>query len=280
MDDSDWYSAEVYVRGTNLLAKFNKQSGNVKTDYIYYTQNAHGDVVNLTDADGEIVKSYTYDAFGVEVDPNSGDVNVFRFCGEYFDTETGIIYLRARYYQASIGRFISRDSYTGKNSDPLSLNLYTYCRNNPIFYFDPFGHSYSNGKKDYVRDIIDSGAEKTREKNKTTITGRTEDSANQKKTYAYQECDDSFWGGLQCIRKAIGNSTTFEMGSGLGIGGSIKIGQTEVSLLVVPIRNEQVYSSVKTKNNCTGLFSIGISALDDILGASAEAKYTAPVKKK
>ena len=144
MDDSDWYSAEVYVRGTNLLAKFSKQSGNVKTDYQYYTQNAHGDVVNLTDEDGAVTKSYTYDAFGVEVDPNSGDVNAFRFCGEYFDTETGTIYLRARYYQASIGRFISRDSYKGKNTDPLSLNLYTYCYNNPIIYTDPSGHKISD----------------------------------------------------------------------------------------------------------------------------------------
>ena len=144
MDDSDWYSAEVYVRGTNLLAKFSKQSGNVKTDYQYYTQNAHGDVVDLTDEDGAVTKSYTYDAFGVEVDPNSGDVNAFRFCGEYFDTETGTIYLRARYYQASIGRFISRDSYKGKNTDPLSLNLYTYCYNNPIIYTDPSGHKISD----------------------------------------------------------------------------------------------------------------------------------------
>ena len=45
---------------------FSKQSGNVKTDYQYYTQNAHGDVVDLTDADGEIVKLYIYDVFGVE----------------------------------------------------------------------------------------------------------------------------------------------------------------------------------------------------------------------
>ena len=76
----------------------------------------------------------------MEVNPDSGDANVFRFCGEYFDTETGTIYLRARYYQASIGRFISRDSYVGKNSDPLSLNLYTYCHNNPLLYTDPSGH--------------------------------------------------------------------------------------------------------------------------------------------
>ena len=140
MDDSDWYSAEVYVRGTNLLAKFSKQSGNVKTDYQYYTQNAHGDVVNLTDADGAITKSYTYDAFGVEKNINDSDTNAFRYCGEYYDAESGTIYLRARYYNPITGRFISRDSYAGKKEDPLSLNLYTYCYNNPLIYIDPSGH--------------------------------------------------------------------------------------------------------------------------------------------
>ena len=141
MDDSDWYSAEVYVRGTNLLAKFSKQSGNVKTDYRYYTQNAHGDVVNLTDAQGAITKSYKYDAFGVEQNIDDSDSNAFRYCGEYYDSELGTIYLRARYYDPTIGRFISRDSVTGENTDPLSLNLYTYCHNNPIIGTDPSGHA-------------------------------------------------------------------------------------------------------------------------------------------
>ena len=140
MDDSDWYSAEVYVRGTNLLAKFSKQSGNVKTDYQYYTQNAHGDVVNLTDSTGAITKSYKYDAFGVEQNIDDADDNAFRYCGEYFDAETGTIYLRARYYNPTIGRFISRDSVTGEKTDPLSLNLYTYCHNTPIIGTDPSGH--------------------------------------------------------------------------------------------------------------------------------------------
>ena len=140
MDDSDWYSAEVYVRGTNLLAKFSKQSGNVKTDYQYYTQNAHGDVVNLTDSTGAITKSYKYDAFGVEQNVDDADDNAFRYCGEYFDAETGTIYLRARYYNPTIGRFISRDSVTGEKTDPLSLNLYTYCHNTPIIGTDPSGH--------------------------------------------------------------------------------------------------------------------------------------------
>ena len=59
-----------------------------------------------------------------------------------FDAETGTIYLRARYYNPTTGRFISRDSFAGRNSDPLSLNRYTYCRNNSIIFIDPSGYSY------------------------------------------------------------------------------------------------------------------------------------------
>ena len=194
MDDSDWYSAEVYVRGTNLLAKFSKQSGNVKTDYQYYTQNAHGDVVNLTDADGAITKSYTYDAFGVEQNIDDADTNAFRYCGEYYDSETGTIYLRARYYDPSMGRFISRDSYAGKNSDPLSLNRYTYCHNNPIFYADPKGHSawtkFQEAAFAVEHPFIASkiGTAKPDDANSNTISSRAARFAiNSKVSYNYKK---------------------------------------------------------------------------------------------
>ena len=137
--DNQFYEADCYIRGTNLVAKYNYRNGD-KSEYTYYTQNAHGDVVNLTNADGEVVKSYTYDAFGVEKNIDDTDTNAFRYCGEYFDTETSTIYLRARYYNPSIGRFISRDSFAGKNEDPLSLNRYTYCHNNPVIGVDPSGN--------------------------------------------------------------------------------------------------------------------------------------------
>ena len=156
--DNQFYEADCYIRGTNLVAKYNYWNGK-KTEYTYYTQNAHGDVVNLTDKDGKVTKSYRYDAFGVEKNIDENDTNAFRYCGEYFDKETATVYLRARYYNPSTGRFINRDSYLGKRSDPLSLNLYTYCRNNPIRYIDPSGHSYAtlpNGDKMSINSASDA----------------------------------------------------------------------------------------------------------------------------
>jgi RHS repeat-associated protein len=65
--------------------------------------------------------------------------NPFKYTGEIQDDESGLIYLRARYYDPSVHRFITEDTYEGKIDNPLSLNLYTYVTNNPLIYIDPSG---------------------------------------------------------------------------------------------------------------------------------------------
>ena len=61
--------------------------------------------------------------------------NRFGFTGEQYDPVAGMYYLRARFYNPVIGRFIQEDTYYGDG-----LNLYTYCHNNPVRYVDPSGH--------------------------------------------------------------------------------------------------------------------------------------------
>ena len=143
LNDRDSVIAEIlgtditasYLRGINLVAMVDPQD---EFEW-YYHFNYHGDVTELTNASGIVVKSYKYDAFGIEenIDPN--DINPFRYTAEYFDKETGTIYLRARYYDPSIGRFLNQDSYLGNPNDPLSLNQYTYAHNNPVMGVDPSG---------------------------------------------------------------------------------------------------------------------------------------------
>ena len=133
-----------YVRGINLIYGDDGTGSNKK----FYLFNGHGDVIQLTDNTGTVVKNYDYDAFGNEknIDPN--DTNVFRHCGEYFDKETSTMYLRARYYDPEIGRFITEDSLEGKINDPLSLDLYTYCKDDPVNMVDSDGHSPTFYKTD------------------------------------------------------------------------------------------------------------------------------------
>ena len=98
-------------------------------------------MIALANSSGAIIKRYKYDSFGVEENPGIFDTNVFRYCGEYYDVETKTIYLRARYYDAETGRFTQQDGWSyAVPGFLLSLNLYTYCWNNPVKYVDPSGH--------------------------------------------------------------------------------------------------------------------------------------------
>jgi len=97
--------------------------------------------VTIADSVGNIVMTYTYDPFG-NVTAKTGTLqNSYLYAGYQFDDETGLYYLNARYYDPAVARFMSEDSYTGDSNDPLSLNLYTYCHNEPMMYSDPTGHA-------------------------------------------------------------------------------------------------------------------------------------------
>ncbi len=105
----------------------------VSSDDYRYVLNAHGDVVALVNANGNVVRRYEYDAFGVELNPDENDENPYRYCAEYFDVESGTIYLRARYYSPNHGRFTQIDPARD------GLNWYAYCANNPVSRIDPSG---------------------------------------------------------------------------------------------------------------------------------------------
>ena len=124
-----------YIRVLTLIYA---KKGETKT---YYRFNGHGDVIALANSSGAIIKRYKYDSFGVEENPGIFDTNVFRYCGEYYDAETKTIYLRARYYDAETGRFTQQDGWSyAVPGFLLSLNLYTYCGNDPVSHVDPSGH--------------------------------------------------------------------------------------------------------------------------------------------
>lgn len=125
-----------YIRGNDLI--YTDEGEGTKKQY--YVTDLHGNVVQLLDESGKIVKSYEYDAFGNEVDADKKDENPYRYCGEYYDKETESVYLRARYYQSGLGRFLTRDTYTGEENELLSLHLYTYCENDAVNAVDPSGH--------------------------------------------------------------------------------------------------------------------------------------------
>ncbi|MBP2115936.1 polymorphic toxin-type HINT domain-containing protein [Paenibacillus silagei] len=130
-----------FVRGDRVLVKKDKKT---VQDY-YYLYNGHGDVVQIVNTSGVVVNNYNYDEWGNITGQVEGVSNSFKYTGEVHDAETGLYYLRARYYDPSIGRFLNEDTVEGQIDNPLTQNLYTYVINNPLIYIDPTGHMHAEG---------------------------------------------------------------------------------------------------------------------------------------
>jgi RHS repeat-associated protein len=89
----------------------------------------------ITGGEGGLENAYEYDAFGVLLGSYGKVPGQFLYGGQQYDAEMEQYYLRARYYKPMIGRFMQEDTYRGDG-----LNLYAYCANNPVMYYDPSGN--------------------------------------------------------------------------------------------------------------------------------------------
>jgi len=124
-----------YTRGLSLgggiAGIIARRAGSIS----YYHYDGLGNVTNLTNSSGSTIITYTYDAYGNVLSQSSPSTNSYQFSTKEYASETDLVYFGARYYNPSIGRFIT--------PDPLGFidgpNVYAYCNNNPINWIDPFG---------------------------------------------------------------------------------------------------------------------------------------------
>ena len=121
----------------------------------WYLFDGHGSVIGLADNGGNQVATYEYDAWGNTTTASGSqtlgngellrEANPFRYSGYQYDSETGFYYLKSRYYNSELGRFITRDTVP-------SSNLYAYCENNPVMFIDPSGHVF-----EILADVVSVG---------------------------------------------------------------------------------------------------------------------------
>ena len=129
-----WYDAQ----NRPAIVEFN----GTKYGYLY---NLQGDVIGLIDSANTEVVRYTYDAWGKLLSVTGslantiGYYNPFRYRGYVYDVETGLYYLRSRYYNPSWGRSLSTDYLLAKIGDKYAGNLFAYAHNAPIARADSDG---------------------------------------------------------------------------------------------------------------------------------------------
>lgn len=147
--DSIYVLYETNLSGT-VIRQYIYSDDNVRlamksgSETLYYHYNGHGDVIALTDNQGNLVASYTYDAWGNiisnETKTELAKQNPFKYAGYMYDEEIQQYYLMARYYHPEQGVFLSVDPYPGDEDDPLTMNGYAYVGNNPVMNIDPDGN--------------------------------------------------------------------------------------------------------------------------------------------
>ena len=126
--DEDKNPARHYILGNEYISQVDG------TSFGYYLNDEQGSVWYLTGSDGSIRNHYRYSAFGETITAEETVPNRLRYNGQMADGLTGLYYLRARYYNASLGRFTQEDVIYNDG-----LNLYAYCNSNPVMYSDPSG---------------------------------------------------------------------------------------------------------------------------------------------
>ncbi|OOM17516.1 tRNA nuclease WapA precursor [Clostridium saccharobutylicum] len=177
--DKDWNVISRFSRGHEVIAAdiidFSEDI-NLKLESnfnrYYYTVDEQGSTVYITDKNQQIKNEYYYDAFGSVLESKEEVHNRITYTGQQFDGVTGQYYLRARFYNPIIGRFTQEDTYRGDG-----LNLYAYCGNNPVAYYDPSGYLCStkiNQYNDEAKKMGSGRGKYLREKfNKRTAEGKT-----------------------------------------------------------------------------------------------------------
>ncbi|MHC1748006.1 MAG: RHS repeat-associated core domain-containing protein [Cellulosilyticaceae bacterium] len=138
----------------------------------YYHQDEQGSTAIITDENADIKNSYHYDAFGKILESQETLPNRITYTGQQYDPLTQQYYLRARYYNPIIGRFTQEDTYRGDG-----LNLYAYCSNNPISYYEPSGYSQEASPPCKAPAVTDADGGNTK---KATEAGKLKSVGNGK----------------------------------------------------------------------------------------------------
>jgi RHS repeat-associated protein len=164
VDEDSGYGNVVEERSAanTLIARYDYGDDLLRMDRgtatSYYLFDGLGSTRLLTDQNGNVTDTDSYDAYGNVVAHTGTTVNPYLFDGQEEDG-TGLYYLRARYMDPGRGEFLGQDPFEGDVEDPASLHRYLYASDDPADFDDPSGSvtaRFGYGIEGYVRDLYKS----------------------------------------------------------------------------------------------------------------------------
>ena len=160
--NTDFDTESYAYAGNQRLSRNNiwNEARDVNHDEMsYYLYDGRGSVTANTWYNGMVTDVYQYDPYGQVTLGSTKHTDFYGYNAESYNPNTGLEYLRARYYNAEEGRFFQEDTYLGDITDPLTLNRYAYVKNSPLNYVDPSGNKINEGElreklnREYQNDI-------------------------------------------------------------------------------------------------------------------------------
>lgn len=128
----------TYTTGTRIDSWISFHQNNAS---YFYHKDVLGSVIAISDINQNIVKTYTYDAFGMITAQTGTLDNVITYTGREYEADVELFFYRSRFYDPTTGRFISKDKFKGFLRRPQSQHKYNYAIGNPINLIDPLGTS-------------------------------------------------------------------------------------------------------------------------------------------
>jgi len=153
-EDGTWRTNFIYdtgIFGVNGVIGMNNIEGSTER----FLTDGRGSVTEMVAGRGDIT-TYRYDAFG-NIRTQGDSANPFTYNQERFDFGVELQYLRARYVDLGLGRFVSRDSVLGTLEDPRTHNLFLYVANDPLSHVDPSGHVMVAGSGGHAGTVRPDG---------------------------------------------------------------------------------------------------------------------------
>ena len=127
----------TYAYGLNRISEDQVVNGSWAANFYGYDD--HGNVRFLASSGGAVTDTYTFDAFGAQIDRTGTTPNPYLYSGERFDENIGFYHFRARDYNPLTGRFGTMDPYQGDIQNPATLHKYLYAQADPVNRVDPSG---------------------------------------------------------------------------------------------------------------------------------------------